>query len=355
MDRFLIVDGIGPFFPREAASNRHRWNWSKIPFADLEDEHGMPRADRMAEITQDFERFCRRVAGLGFNGITLDDLAHVAHWTGYRAPLRRKIERYRSWYQALFRIAVAHGLDVYLTSDVMSLTPEIVQEIGGRSWRGGRTDRIPAGRISRWLREACEQVLMQFPAVRGIVLRVGECDGVDVDHDFRSQLVVRQPKQLRRIIADLLPSFENLHRFLFVRTWSVGAYRVGDLIWNRRTFAQVFDGLDSPWLVLSMKYGETDFFRFLPINRHFFRSRHQKVVELQARREYEGFGEYPAFVGWQYERYRDELQQAANVIGALHLVSDRGVVVICAPVLPRGCSVRRVARERGSDEGDLRI
>lgn len=316
MDRLLIVDGIGSFFPRDAGSARRRWNWSKVPFAEIEDEMGLPRAERVEQITADFERFCRRVSRLGFNGVTLDDLAHLAHWTGYREPLRRKIECYRTWYQELFRIAAIHGLDVYLTTDVMSLTPEIVREIGGRNWRGGRTDRIPAGRISTWLREACEQTLVQFPAVRGIVLRIGECDGVDVDHEFRSQLLVRRPEQLRRIIADLLPTFEQLHRLLLVRTWSVGAYRVGDLMWNRRTFARVFDGLDSPSLVLSMKYGETDFFRFLPLNRHFFRSRHQKIVELQARREYEGFGEYPAFVGWQYERYRDELRQAPNVIGA---------------------------------------
>ena len=316
MDRLLIVDGIGPFFPRDAGSARHRWNWSKIPFSDFEDDHGLPWPERVEEITADFGRFCARVAALGFNGVTLDDLAHVAHWTGYRAPLRRKIDVFRNWYQDLFRIAEGHGLDVYLTTDVMSLTPEIVREIGGRSWRGGRTDKIPAARISKWLREACEQILVQFPAVRGIVLRIGECDGVDVEHDFRSRLVVRKPAQLRRILADLLPTFEQLHRLLFVRTWSVGAYRVGDLMWNRRTFSRVFDGLDSPSLVLSMKYGETDFFRFLPLNRHFFRSRHQKLIELQARREYEGFGEFPAFVGWQYERYRDELQQAPNVVGA---------------------------------------
>lgn len=64
-----------------------------------------------------------------------------------------------------------------------------------------------------------------------------------------------------------------------------------------------------------MKYGESDFFRHLPLNRQFFLTDHRKIIELQARREYEGFGEFPAFVGWQYERYRDELRAARRVIG----------------------------------------
>jgi hypothetical protein len=65
-----------------------------------------------------------------------------------------------------------------------------------------------------------------------------------------------------------------------------------------------------------MKYGETDFFRYLPLNQLFFRSDHRKIVELQARREYEGFGEFPSFVGWDYENYVRQLSGARNVIGA---------------------------------------
>jgi hypothetical protein len=65
-----------------------------------------------------------------------------------------------------------------------------------------------------------------------------------------------------------------------------------------------------------MKYGETDFFRYLPLNKQFFRSRHRKIVEFQARREYEGFGEYPSYVGHDYEAYWERLRTAENVVGA---------------------------------------
>jgi hypothetical protein len=69
-----------------------------------------------------------------------------------------------------------------------------------------------------------------------------------------------------------------------------------------------------------MKYGESDFFRFLPLSRNFFHTRVQKIVELQTRREYEGCGEYPSFTGWDYARYAEELRHAKNL---------RGVMVWC--------------------------
>ena len=66
-----------------------------------------------------------------------------------------------------------------------------------------------------------------------------------------------------------------------------------------------------------MKYGESDFFRYLPLNRNFFRTKVAKIIELQTRREYEGCGEYPSFTGWEYERYARELEQAENMVGIM--------------------------------------
>ncbi len=64
-----------------------------------------------------------------------------------------------------------------------------------------------------------------------------------------------------------------------------------------------------------MKYGESDFFRYLSLNRQFFRIDLPKIIEFQARREYEGAGEYPSFIGWDCERYAKELAAASGVIG----------------------------------------
>lgn len=139
--------------------------------------------------------------------------------------------------------------------------------------------------------------------------------GVDVRDIFRSCLHLKTPAMVSRMLRALLPVFERHGRRLILRTWTVGAYRVGDFMWHRGTFDRALKDIDSPALVLSMKYGESDFFRYLPLNRNFFRTRIPKRLELQSRREYEGCGEYPSFIGWDYEHYAEALEQAPNMLG----------------------------------------
>lgn len=300
LDLFLI-DGIGPFF----RGLRRRTNWSKIPFEHLEDDaSGEVNRHLFRSIQAEFRDFCVRVADLGFNAVTLDDVVHLAPWQGHSPSLRRRIDQYREEYWALFETAREAGLDVFLTSDLMPYSKELLREIG-------RRPRASA----RWMAAAVDRVLTDFPQVKGAIFRFGESDGRDVGGDLRSELVVRTPRHLHETVATLLPVFERHRRLCVVRTWSVGAYGVGDLMWNRQTFDRVFDGLESDSLAVSMKPGESDFFRFLPLNPLFFHSDHQKIVELQARREYEGFGEFPSFVGWLHVRYREALEEAPQLIG----------------------------------------
>jgi hypothetical protein len=297
----LLLDAIGPFF---RGYGRKRVNWSKIPFAHLERDGAVDQA-KLASIRADFRRLCSHAVACGANALSLDDVAHLVPHPLYPAPLAAKIDAYRAEFGALFDIAADHGLRVFVTTDVLYSTPELDAVIG-------RSDR----RAIELLAGACARLLDDFPQVGGVILRLGECDAKDVDDDFKSRLRIKTARQARRWLRALLPVFEARQRLLIVRTWTVGAYPIGDLIWHRGTFARVFDGLDSTALVISLKYGESDFFRYLPLNAHFFRSPHRKLVELQARREYEGCGEYPSFVGYDYERYRQALAGASNVRSA---------------------------------------
>lgn len=301
MNLFLI-DGIGPFF---RAHPQIRANWSKIPFFYLERDGLLPR-EVWDPIHVDFQRFCAKIADIGYNAVTLDDLAHLYDHPSYPGKLRHKLSAYRDEYRRLFETADAHGLRVFITSDVMFFNETLEREIG----------HTPAA-VSAFFARALDQILSDFPRIAGVILRIGEADGKDVRGDFRSRLVIRHPRHARAFLRAVLPVMERHQRLLLFRTWSVGAYRIGDLMWNRDTFDETFSGIDSPSLVLSMKYGESDFFRYLPINRQFFRSNHQKIVELQARREYEGSGEYPSFIGGDYAAYRDALREARNMVGIM--------------------------------------
>ena len=296
----FMIDGIGPFF---RGCPRKRINWSKIPFDNLERD-GRLNHQTLDLVIEDFTTFVKAASSMGFNAVTLDDVAHLALREEYPDSLRAKILEYREAYARLFKIARDHGMTPYVTTDVMYYFQGLPDLAGRR-----------VSQVAPVLSDACRQVFEAFPSVGGIILRIGECDANDVRGDFRSRLVIRTTGHARRLVQALLPVFQEHDKLLIFRTWTVGAYEIGDLMWNRRTFNRSFRGIDDEHFVISIKHGESDFFRYLPLNKHFFRSKHRKIVELQARREYEGFGEYPSFIGGDHESYRRQLARADNVIG----------------------------------------
>jgi hypothetical protein len=295
-----LIDAIGPFF---RGLERRRINWSKIPFTHLAIE-GVERRMQWPRIHADFETLVRRVAALGYNAITLDDVAHLADHPWMEPELRSRNAVLREEFGKLFAIARAHDLKIFVTTDYLTTSAAIDARLNGDP---------NASRL--WFRELLDGFLADFPDVAGIILRIGESDGHDVADPLRSRLAVRTAAEVRRLLDEILPVFEKQGRRLIFRTWTVGAHLIGDLIWHRGRFAQAFAGITSPALVVSMKYGESDFFRYLPLNRHFFRLELPTIIEFQARREYEGAGEYPSFVGWEVEHYARELREAKNLIG----------------------------------------
>ena len=299
MDLFLI-DAIGPFF---RGLDQRRINWSKIPFAHLTTA-GPGRAAQWQAIRDDLTTFARRVAGLGYTAVTLDDVAHLTDHPWLEPEVRERIGVFREEFRALFAILRREGLRLFITSDYLTTTAAIDARLGG-----------DASAARTWYRGLVSTFLADFPEVDGVVLRIGESDGHDVSDPLRSRLAARTARDVRALLEALLPVFEGHSRRLIFRTWTVGAHLIGDLIWHRERLAQVFSGITSPALIVSMKHGESDFFRYLPLNRQFFRIALPKIVEFQARREYEGAGEYPSFIGWECEALARELRGAPGMEG----------------------------------------
>ena len=297
MELFLI-DAIGPFF---RGYERKRINWSKIPFGHLEtlDEAGWEA------IFRDLDAFAGQVSRDGYNAVSLDDLAHLAPHPLHEPEVAERISRLRGRFAGFFDLlAKNHGLRVFLTSDVLPLTPAVEAGLG----------QDPE-RLGEYYLGLVRGVLDDFPQLSGIILRVGESDGNDVRDPIRTRLHLRGAAEANRLLRRLLPEFEARGRTLIFRTWTVGAHPIGDLIWHRGTLAGTLEGLDSPNLIVSMKHGESDFFRYLPLNRAFFRVKQRKLLELQARREYEGAGEYPSFLGWDCVRFARELAGTDGLAG----------------------------------------
>jgi len=294
-----LIDAIGPFFRDYPLA---RINWSKIPFDHLPTE-GPERRLRWDRIREDVRHFAEAVSAIGYNAVSLDDVIHLVDHD-HSAAVRARIAVFQEEYRALFAILREAGLAIYLTQDVLSYSPEMRDRIG-----------TGAAAATEFLRDLVSRCFTSFPEVSGLILRIGESDGLDVTGDFRSELVLRTAGDVRRMLRTILPVFEAAGKTLVFRTWTVGAYSIGDLMWHRRTLARSLKGIRSEALVLSMKYGESDFFRHLPLNRNFFATGHKTLVELQARREYEGSGEFPSFIGHDYERYAAELEEAKHLVG----------------------------------------
>lgn len=296
-----LIDAIGPFFH---GYNRFKINWSKLPWRRIEAMDTVELSAFFSEVRSDMRLFCQRVGAIGYNGVTLDDLPHLADHEDYEVGVRERIALYREAFRALFRVIREEGLQIYLTMDIMTFTPQLEMRIG-------RSER----KVRAFLSSLLDLFFADFPEVAGVIFRIGESDGLDVREMLQSRLTLKNPAMVNRCLKSILPVFEKHRRRCIFRTWTVGAHEVGDLIWREATLLKTVEGIVSPALVLSMKYGESDFFRYLSLNRNFFITNLPTIVELQTRREYEGCGEYPSFIGHDYEQLAIELRGAPNLIG----------------------------------------
>ena len=300
MELFLI-DAIGPFFRNY---KKNRINWSKIPFSHLLTS-GPEANEQWQQIHQDMRDFAREVSALGYNAVTLDDLAHLASHPLHEPEIAADIAFFRTQFSSLFDLLTKEfGLKVFLTSDVIPLTSAIEQSLSDKK-----------NEFENYYLTLIQNTLDDFPQLSGIIIRIGESDGVDIKDPIRTRLHLRNPRETNHLIKKLLPEFEKRNKKLILRTWTVGAHRIGDLIWHRGTLTETLAGIDSPNFIVSMKHGESDFFRHIPLNKAFFHVKQAKIIELQARREYEGAGEFPSFIGADCEHFARELEEAQNVVG----------------------------------------
>jgi len=294
-----LVDGIGPFFP---PVKRRRLNWSKIPFHDLPVGEGSEEVWR--QITQDLEDFAKAVVAAGFNAVTLDDVAHLTSHPWYEKTVGDRIDFFSVRFRGLIAILRREGLRVFMTSDVVTLSPGVAQKLGPSQ-----------GARRAFYLDVMRRFFHEFLEVEGVILRIGESDGLDVHDQLRSELHLRSAREANRFLKELLPLAGEFDRTVVLRTWTVGAHRIGDLIWRSGTLEKLVDGIDSENFILSMKPGDSDFFRYLPLNDSFRRYSGRKILELQARPEYEGAGELPTFLGYEYEGYRNALKGVENFVG----------------------------------------
>jgi len=309
MNKIFLIDAIGPFFPKRYEEDLV--NWSKVHFSQLESGKRLSASTRKY-IERRFLEYVARAEALGYNSLSIDDLAHLVVLPWYNPDLRKLLDDYKLLYKRLFEIAEQKSMRVFVNTDYLFFNQDIDTYLQ-------QTNTNP----SDFFKQALEQVFHEFPKIDGIIMRLGETDGKDVHGTFLSRLTIKTPRQLNKLLGEVLPVFEAAHKRLIVRTWTVGAYKIGDLIWNKKTYDAVFSSIVSPALIISMKFGDTDFMRYLQLTPFLLSSQHNKIIELQTRREWEGMGLFPSFVGWEYASYLQRLKNNDSIVG-IHVWCQTG-------------------------------
>ncbi|MBD3231452.1 hypothetical protein GF322_02200 [Candidatus Dependentiae bacterium] len=297
--RYSIIDAIGPFID---PSNTPK-NWSKVPFSFYENKKDL-NVDFKRIINQ-FESFVQQIKKIGYNSITLDDLPHMVILDFYSTKDKQKISQFEQLYKKLIKISNKNNLKVFITFDLMYFNKEIEAHTQNKD-----------NKIIEVLKNNLTTLFEKYD-IEGVISRIGECDGIDVKGIFKSKITIKSPKQIKKYLTKLLPLFEKNNKKWIFRTWTIGGSKIGDLIWNKKTFSKVFKDINSPSLIISMKYGVSDFFRNMDLNPLFFLGNHKKIIELQTKREYDFFGEMPYYTGFDYEKYYNQLQNNEDLVGIM--------------------------------------
>ena len=304
--KFRLIDAIAPFIQRPNGVV----NYSKVNFTDLE-EKGLLSEEGIAIIEKDFIRFIDNIQKEGYSDVIIDDLAHMISFEWYPSHLKVKLSIYKKLYDNIISYALKKKIGVFVSTDLLFSHSAISRKYPHFE------EKV------RFLQLCVRTCLKQYP-IKGITFRFGESDGVDITGDFVSQRIIRKPQQLAYVLKKVLPDFQNTQKLLIVRTWSFGSYKIGDVLWNKKTFYKCFGKRTHDNLIISIKHGPADFFRNMPLNPTITDTIHPKIVEMQARREHEGAGRFPSYNGAELERLKKRFNQ--SVIGFISWVQMGGWV-----------------------------
>jgi hypothetical protein len=233
----------------------------------------------------------------------------------------------RRYFRPLVDWTDRRGMQVFLSTDMLALTTPLYRYLRALAPNRGAVG-INTSDPAVWdvYRAGLEELFDAMPSLDGVVIRVGEAGSLyNTDGwDYRSAMAVRDAASLRAMLRGLLPLFEARGKTLVLRSWTVGVGPIGRLHVDPRVYEAVLGDIESPALIVSTKYTAGDFFSYLPVNQTLTGGRHRRLVELQARPEFEGSGAFPNFLGDEYAQALRTLTAANPRIVGMYLWSQLG-------------------------------
>ena len=294
-------------------------------------------AAAFARIESDWRTYIDRMLAYGNNTIVvpmlleLIDFDRLPEQTGLRlavyddaSAFRARHAVLRDHFGRLFEWADKRGMKVFLDSDMLALTPPLARMLRtlAPNGKGGVDASDPV--VWNVYRVGLEELFDDLPSIAGLVIRFGEGGSLynTEGWPYQSEVAVRDAESLRAMLRGLLPVFEARNKLLVLRSWTVGVGKIGRLHTDSDVYDDVLGDIDSPALIVSTKFTSGDFFSYLPLNRTLAQGRHRRLVEFQAKPEFEGFGAFPNFLGEEYAR-------------ALRVLSSANPQIVGTYVLPQ--------------------
>ncbi|MCB9462167.1 MAG: hypothetical protein H6682_00570 [Candidatus Eisenbacteria bacterium] len=235
----------------------------------------------------------------------------------------------RARFVEFIEYAREQGMRVYLGTDMLATTPPLLRYL--ESLPGGLTPENP--RVWDVFRAGIEELFARVP-VDGVLVRIGEAGPLyrDPDSDYSSRMFVRDVGGLQAMLQGLLPAFEGTDHDLILRSWSVGLGELGELHTDPAVYEQALASVHSPNLIVSTKYVAGDYFGYFPINPTLLSGEHRRLVEFQCRREYEGFGVFPNFLGEVHQRALEEILAANPHVEGIYQWTQAGGPLRAGPM-----------------------
>lgn len=303
-----MSDCIAPFFD----SNEEIKHYSSLPYYqfDLKQE---PYVDiqQLDDSFENYKIYLQALKKAGYNAISLDDVNHllllpklwIYNWT----DKEKRNQIYISYFYKLLDEAKNQWFQVFLITDMQFYTDEIKKYV----WKLTPENK----KLQEFNKLAFEELFKTFPDIWGIIVRIGEWwKAYNFDSWYYSQIIYKTPKQVNDFLKYILPVFSKHNKKLIFRTWSIWIWKIWNLNIDKNTYLQVFDDINSKNLIVSTKITPWDFFWFEKLNPIIWFADIPQIVEIQIRREYEWWWDFPNFFGDEYQQILNTLKTKKNIV-----------------------------------------
>lgn len=235
---------------------------------------------------------------MGFNGkvyFLFDSPTLAIDWQKFDPDIfptssaeRRWVDQKAAQIDAQHAACKAAGLKIYAMCDLVLFPKRLVEKYHLEKTYGNPRDP----QTEKFLRLMIAQTFDRFPALDGLVVRIGETylqdapyhiGHIDKKGDADATII-----PLIQILRDEI--CVKRRKQLIFRTWL--SFDV-----NLQTYLKVSNAIEPhPNLIFSVKHCEGDFHRANAFSKIIGQGRHPQLIEVQCAREYEGKGAYPNYI-----------------------------------------------------------